>query len=507
MKTASRYTTPPMPRCNYLRIARWAGLACILGCGRLAAAAAPAPPTMPLEDCRLEHPFALSSVSARCGHLAVSEDPSHPEGARLDLHVAVISALNRRSLAAPLFLLAGGPGQSASDLYASYAGAFARINRNHDIVLVDQRGTGRSSPLDCTYPDDWRDGEEAMTALRTATLGCLNRYGTRVRFFTTSLAVADLDQVRRALGYARIDLYGSSYGTRVAELYMRRFPAATHAVILDGVTYPEQVIGPETPEDAERALRLILARCHDAPACAAAYPLLEHDFEQLRLRFGPDKAALTLSDPLSGEPLAIEFNHGVFSAALRFMSYSAGQASLLPTLIHRAAAGDLAPLAAQAVMMARQAGTQLAAGMQNSVICSEDVPFFAVSAADRTKIDATYLGVEQLEGVEAICKLWPKGPVDADLHSPLESAIPTLLLSGEADPVTPPADAARAARGLSRQRQLVLAGEGHGQLAVGCMPKLMAEFLDGTDPHALDARCLERHRPAPFFTSLTGPAP
>jgi pimeloyl-ACP methyl ester carboxylesterase len=493
-----------MNRSTTLRLAWTALSACVLiFCKGLAAEAA----TLPLHECRLEHPLKLSSVAARCGILAVPEDPGNAAGRTIDLFVAVIPALNRRASAAPLFLLAGGPGQAAADLYVSYAGAFARANRNHDIVLVDQRGTGRSEPLVCTYPDDWGDTEESMPELRRATAACLAKLGDRVRFYTTSVAVRDLDRVRAALGYSAIDLYGSSYGTRVAELYMRRHPLETHAVVLDGVTYPEQAIGPDTPLDGERALDLIVGRCRSAPECSAAYPGLGSELDGLRRRFGREKLALVIADPTSGEPLPLTFNRSVFSASLRFLSYSATEASLLPTLIHQASIGRAAPLAAETLMMARQIRDQLASGMQNSVVCSEDVPFFHLSDAQRQRIGQTYQGTDQLDALAEICSIWPRGPVDADLHAPLHSAVPTLLLSGEADPVTPPADAQRLARGLARYRHLVVQGEGHGQVVTGCVPKLMADFLDVPEPDKLDASCLDRHHPAAFFVGLTGPAP
>jgi pimeloyl-ACP methyl ester carboxylesterase len=475
-----------------------------------AAAAAPAlSPTLPLSlhECRLEHPFRLASIPARCGVLKVPENRAQPGGATIDLSIAVVPALNRRATAAPLFLLAGGPGQGAAAMYVSYAGAFARVNRNHDLVLVDQRGTGKSAALSCDYGDDWQAPDDAMPALRQATVACLHKYGDRVRFYTSRNAVADLDAVRRALGYPAIDLYAVSYGTRVAQLYMRRFPTAVHAAILDGVTFPEQAIGPDTPLDGQRALDLIMARCKASPDCKAAFPELQQDLDSLRRQFGPQKSMITLDDPNSGLPLKIEFNRAMLNASLRFLSYSATQAALLPALIHRAANGGLAPLAAQTVMTARQVGDQLASGMQNSVICSEDVPFFSSSHMDRDAISRSYQGTDQLDALQEICKLWPQGPVDADLHSPLRSDIPTLLLSGEADPVTPPADAERAALGLARHRHLILSGEGHGQVATGCVPRLMAEFLDSATPAGLDAACLQRHSPTPFFVSMTGPAP
>jgi pimeloyl-ACP methyl ester carboxylesterase len=477
----------------------WVGLAL---CGSAAGAA-----TLPLSECRLEHPAHLASVPARCGTLRVPEDREHPKGAAIELKLAVVPALNRRSTAAPLFILAGGPGQSAKQVYVAVGNAFARINREHAIVLLDQRGTGGSSPQSCEFPEDWQEPVDPKPALREATAACLAKLGPRVRFYTTSNAVRDLDDVRAALGVDQIDLYAGSYGTRVAQHYMRRYPTRVHAVILDGVTYPEQLIGSETSQDGERALNLIIARCRQAPDCAATYPDLQQDLSGLLRQFGPEIAKVTIDDPNSGLPLEIDFNSRVVAGALRFLSYSALQASLLPALIHGAAHGRLRPLASQAVMSSRQIGDQLANGMQYSVICSEDEPFFTAANVDRAAMAKTFQGTELVDALHEICKIWPRGPVDADLHSPLHSDIPTLLLSGEADPVTPPAGAERVAATLTHHRHLVLNGEGHGQFATGCVPRLMADFLESTATDTLDTSCLEQHTPEPFFLSMTGPAP
>jgi pimeloyl-ACP methyl ester carboxylesterase len=458
-----------------------------------------------LDQCRLEHPLKVTSVEARCATLRVPLDRSRPNGETLALHIAVVPALNRRSARAPLFLLAGGPGQSAEGFYVAQSGAFSRINRDHDIVLVDQRGTGRSSALVCDYPEDWQEPADPMPALRQATQGCLGKYGDRVRFYTTSAAVQDLDAVRVALGYEQIDLYGASYGTRVAQLYMRRFPTRAHAAILDGVTYPEQIIGPDGPKDGERALQLIVARCKASQNCAAAYPDLKQELDALLNQFGSQRVGITLEDPNDGSPRQIDFTRSILGAALRFLSYSALQASLLPALIHQAAHGTLAPLAAQTVMSTRQVSQQLAAGMQYSVLCTEDAPF--IGAVDRAALRQTYQGSDQIDAMLEVCKLWPRGPMDNDLHSPLHSDVPTLLLSGEADPVTPPADAERAARYFTAKRLLVLGGEGHGQLNVSCVPRLMAAFLNSADPEGLDTACLRNHSVEPFFVSMAGPAP
>ena len=472
-----------------------------------ASAASEVAAALPLKECRLEHPLRSTSIPARCGTLHVPLDREHPRAGSIDLKLAVVPALNRRSSEPPLFLLAGGPGQSALQVYVAFSGAFARVNRNHAIVLLDQRGTGSSSPQSCDYPEDWQEPVDPIPSLRKATADCIAKLGQQLRFYTTSIAVRDLEETRAALGYEQIDLYGASYGTRVGQLYMRRYPARVHAAILDGVTYPEQLIGLESPEDGENALHLIMARCRQAPDCAATYPELQKDLESLLTRFGAQKVMVTIDDPNSGLPMDLEFNHRILGAALRFLSYSAMQASLLPALIHQASNSKLRPLASQSIMNARQIGDQLASGMQYSVICSEDEPFFAAAKIDRAALAKTYQGTDLIDSLHEICRLWPRGPVDADLHEPLHSDIPTLLLSGEADPVTPPADAERAAMGLTHHRHLILQGEGHGQLATGCVPRLMADFLDNPTPDQLDASCLERHTPEPFFLSMTGPAP
>ena len=310
---------------------------------------------LPTIECRLEHPLRLTSIAARCGTLRVPLDREHPKEGSIDLKVAVVPALNRRSTAPPLFLLAGGPGQSAMQVYVALSSAFARINRNHAVVLLDQRGTGnlQSTVVRLSRGLAGACGSDAGAAQGDGWTASPSS-GPTVRFYTTSIAVRDLDEVRAALGFDQIDLYGGSYGTRVAELYMRRYPAHVHAVILDGVTYPQQAIGAETPQDAERALNLIVARCLQAPDCAATYPQLQDELKALLRQFGPQKVMVTIDDPNSGLPLEIEFNRRILNAALRLLSYSSMQASLLPALIHEAAHGKLRPLAAQSVMNMRQ---------------------------------------------------------------------------------------------------------------------------------------------------------
>ena len=470
--------------------------------------AAPAVPALTLSACVIEHPLRLSVVPAECGVLSVPENPQAPHGRQIGLYVARVAAVSRRKLADPLFVLAGGPGQAASDFYATVAAAFERIHRERDIVLLDQRGTGKSNPLDCAADEDrlYRAGEAEIAAL---TRRCLAELAPRaqVAYYTTSVAVGDLEAVRAALGYERINLYGVSYGTRLAQQYLRRFPQRVRAVILDGVVPPSLVIGPAVATDAESALRRILARCAAEASCAAPFGDPQADYEALRGRLKEHPVPVILADPATGRMQQLEFNLDHLGTVLRLGGYSADYAALLPLLLHGAAAhGDYRPLAAQFLLLTRSFRS-IAAGMHNSVLCAEDVPLYGTQHIDRAALAHTFMGTTQVDALTTLCALWPHGPVDADFHAPLKSAVPALLLSGGDDPVTPPRYAQQAARGFAHALSITLPGFGHGQLTAPCMGGVLARFLQAGSVTGLDIRCTTLDRPMPFFTSLNGPPP
>ena len=429
------------------------------------------------------------------------------------LFVARVPALSRQHAPEPLFIVAGGPGLGASTFYTGVAPAFARIRRNHDIVIVDQRGTGKSHPLNCPFDEQqlWDAGEaQTVKIMRDCRLKLAQDHD--LSQYTTSVAVEDLEAARRALGYERIALYGSSYGTRVAQQYARRYPGHTHALILDGIVPPTQVLGITTPLDAENALQKIFARCRADAACAKQFGDPAEDYQRLRSKLATAAVPVTLTDPRTGLPTQLSFTGTVFAAALRLASYSDEQAALLPLALHLANDRDeYGPLAAQYLLAAASYDAVLAYGMHNSVVCTEDVPFFATQPIDRGKVASTFLGTTQQDSLQALCREWPTGVLDKDLHLPLASNVPALLLSGTADPVTPAAFGAEAARGFRHALHLQLAEQGHGQLGRSCMDKIMADFLRAASDAAralqVDHHCTNEIRPAPFFLSINGPAP
>lgn len=490
------------------RMLRLPALALVTVVASLASAAER--PALTLQPCRLEHPARILAVPAECGTVVVAENPDEPGGRKIGLFVARVPAISLDKAADPLFLIAGGPGTSAVDLYTSSAGPFERVRRTRDIVLVDQRGTGRSHRLDCHF----ENREDLLANFDDVDVGPANiqcrdelTKDSDLRQYTTSIAVRDLDHVRQLLGYARINIYGQSYGTRVAQHYARRFPKSTRSVILDGVIDPATVLGPAIAIDAERALERILNRCSADAACRKAFQDSYADYQTLRARLTENPPRVTVNDA-NGKPNEFAFGARHLSAVLRLASYDDLQAALLPLSLHLAVREkNFTPLANQFRVFARSLEEAFAYGMHNAVACSEDTPLIESAKLDRMALARTHMGAEQVDELIAACREWPKGVVDADLHQPFRSGAAALLLSGADDPVTPPEYAARAQEAFADSKHIIVAAHGHGQLGAPCVDRIMSSFIDKGSAKNLDSSCVNKLVPMPFFTTLSGPAP
>jgi pimeloyl-ACP methyl ester carboxylesterase len=477
--------------------------------GLFAAASRAADSPLALTPCQIQHPARVAVINAQCGTLQVPENPQDPQGRKVGLRVAQVRAISQRKVADPLFLLAGGPGAAATDLYAQAAPVFARILRDRDIVLLDQRGTGQSNALVCELDEEklMRTSGEAIEAETKRCLETLSSHAD-VAYYTTSVAVQDLDKVRAALGYERINLYGSSYGTRVAQHYLRKFPKRTRSVILDGVVAPDTALGPAIALDAERALSSIFERCTRDASCRERFGDPGVAYRALRTSLQAKPVDVNLSHPTTGEPEKLEFGSLHLATVLRLATYTSEEAAVVPLaldLAHRN--GNFTPLAGQFLLMSRRVGDQLAYGMHNSVVCTEDVPFYQAGEIDRSALAMTFLGTTQLDALQNLCKTWPRGPLDKDLREPVRSDVPVLLLSGGNDPVTPPAAAEQAKRFLTQSLHVVLKDLGHGQLAAPCVDRVMADFINRGTVKGLDVTCTQSAGPMPFFISPAGPAP
>jgi len=463
--------------------------------------------SLELTDCRINAGPGTSSMAARCGTMLRPLDPTGTVPGEIALRIAVVPALNLTPEPDPLVPISGGPSQGAVQFYTSYYWVFEDVRRNRDILLIDQRGTGESATMDCEFDDDVIEGEYSIELTIEYTERCLEELPYDPRFFTTSVAVTDIEAVREALGYASLNLYGVSYGTRVAQHFARRYPGSARSIIIDGVVPPQLSLGPEIATESQKAVDNILARCAADEACNRAFPDLAANFKRVVAELRDTPKNITVPHPSTGLPEELEFGAGELAAAVRLLAYHPNSVALVPLLLHEAGQGNYVPLGSQFMMTMIAMMDAMSLGMHNSVVCAEDVPFYDKSSIDYDGLAASYMGAYQLDALEAICSVWPVGPIDDEFKVPLATDIPVLLLSGDSDPITPPRYAELAAVDLENSIHLIGKNQGHGQIGVGCTPQLVADFIDSRDPAGLDAECLQRSFVMPFFLNFSGPTP
>jgi pimeloyl-ACP methyl ester carboxylesterase len=440
-----------------------------------------------LAECRLPK----LALAAQCGELEVPEDRARPDGRRIRLTVAVLTANTLNPRPDPLFVLAGGPGQAATSI-APFAAQLTDVRRDRDIVLLDQRGTGRSSPLECAAfaPDDDIDEALLLDPLPKATACAaeLAAKGIDAAQYTTAAFVADLDAVRAALGYDRINLWGGSYGTRAALEYMRRHGAHVRSAVLDGVAPPGMKTLVDVWPVREAALAAIGAACAGSPACRAAHPDLAATLAAIGAKLGPGGRDVAMIDPRTGAPQTARLTYDHVLAALQPLLYVPELQSLVPEAVGRAAAGDFSPLQALAASVTSDLAREMNAALHFSVTCAEDAP--RVTAADRARALDGLPARGLAERTLAVCAVWPRGSAPADAATPVTSDIPVLLLSGGLDPVTPAAFGAEVAATLRNSRHIVAPGYGHIVSPHACGPRLIGAFIDDPGFGKLPPACV-----------------
>lgn len=478
----------------------------------------PAPPAtlkmgrLTLTACELKRPHSAATLAAFCTKFPVPENRADPESRTIDLKLAILKSDSTVPARDLVVYLAGGPGQSAIQTYPDLAPAFAPLLKHHDVLLLDQRGTGDSHPLKCPALEkllkDQADAAQPGVEQRAQWVGeCAQEVEKSAdpRYYATSDAVADLEAVRAALGAPRLDLVGVSYGTRMAQHYAAAHPDAVRSIVLDGVVPNSLVLGETFATGLQQSLKLQAQDCDEAAACKQAFGDWYATLHQLyvKLRAGQPQQ-VTFEDPYSYQPVTRALTADTLAGVVRLFSYSEVTAALLPLAVNEAARGNYAPLMGQAQLLSGDLSGSIESGMQMSVICTEDAPLLTPRPQD----EGLLLGDELIKAFIAECKAWPHNPMPQGFHTPFKSSIPTLLISGERDPVTPPAFAGEVLKGLSNGRSLVVRGLGHAEaINVGCMPKLVDTFIADLQPEKLQAQCLDRIRPIPAFVNFNGAAP
>lgn len=469
----------------------------------LAAQSASAAPATPADvapaPCRLRG----VEVDVLCGSVSRPLDPTRPDGTRIDVHYVVLPALARNKKPDPVLFFAGGPGQSAIALAGPLSRMFARLTNRRDVVLVDQRGTGRSAPLVCDTPDPAAPLRELADpgAMRARLGRCLAKlqalpYGD-LRQFTTTIAMADADAVRAALGAERVDVVGGSYGTRAALEYLRQFPQHVRRTVIDGVAPPDMVLPETIAPDGEAALDALFTACEAEPACNRPYPTLRAQWRALRASMPREVTAV---HPVTGRPERFTLDAEMAVSLLRGPLYAPALASALPLAITEASAGRFeALIGLGGALTGGRKELALAEGMHFSVLCAEDAPRMS---AGKDPADDLIGGVFA-KVYREVCADWPPGSVPPAFYTIPPSPTPVLVLSGGIDPVTPPRHGAHAAEALGpKARHVVVPNAGHGLMGIGCMRDVLYRFIDaeGDDEAlAVDTACVQDIPRPPAF--------
>jgi pimeloyl-ACP methyl ester carboxylesterase len=457
------------------------------------------PPKLVLGDC----PAGEFPPDARCGTYEVFENRDAQSGRKITLQVVVLPATGTPRRDDPVTYFAGGPGGSSVHGGIYLAEELAALRHQRDFLLVDFRGTGGSTGLYCTelqgapslqgFLDDFLP----VAGVRA----CRDRLAAErdLSWYTTDAAIDDIEEVRRALGYGPLNLVGGSYGTRAALTYLRRHPESVRTATLHGVVPPANGYPLFVARYAEDALAGLLAECEADRACQSAFPELRADLRMLIDRVTAEPVQVGLYDLDSGAVFYVFLGRSGVAQTLRYLLYTPGDAALVPLLVHEAARGNFEPLA----QVARKQGSWLshdADGFYLSVTCAEDLATVREEDIAPAVAD-TLIGDFRIRRQLAACEGWPVRPLPAGASDPVSSAVPTLLVSGERDPVTPAADAEAVARTLSRSRHLIVPDGAHGidgMRGADCLAELQADFIRTGDVAGLDASCVERMRRPPF---------
>jgi len=451
---------------------------------------------VPLAVCTIGH-----AVIARCGALSVPEDPSSPAGRRIDVRVAVIPAASSTPEADPVFMLAGGPGGAATETLAWTAAVFTGIHATRDIVLVDQRGTGGSNAFmigDAPDVTEMTD-VEAESTLRTWVDDTLAGFDGDPRFYTTTVAMDDLDAVRAALGYERINLYGGSYGATAAQYYIRQHEDRLRTVIFDGATLIDVPVLERIAANSQRALDLLFARCAADESCAAAFPDLPADFERAASVLKRAPVTTHVPDPASGRPMVLDTV--AFTGAVHAGLLNADTASAIPLLINAASLGRWDEVAGAIAAVATSQPSGGSPLMAAEIFCSEAWAVYDPDEVARTGRDSYLrdLQVDLARNQSEACGYAPAGIVPPDDGKPARSDVPVLFVVGDADPQDPPANIADAPLNFPNSRTVVASGHGHTVAHIGCMPRIVDAFVEAGTVVGLDTSCIERGMPLPPF--------
>lgn len=450
-----------------------------------------------LENCHVD---GIRS-QVKCGTLQVPENYSKVGESYININFVVLPAIDNSDQKTPLMFLAGGPGQAAAELASGLSSVFYEVRKTRDLILVDQRGTGASHPLQCE--DAIEQNVYALTPEDFSTediKNCINSLTGDLSQYNSENAIRDFDAVRIALNHQQINIYGGSYGTRAGLVYMRMFPDSLRSVVLDSVGPIEVPIG-LFGQSSARSFNLLLRNCQKEPSCKQAFPQLEQEFQTLLTRLEQQPAQVKIAHPRLGTQTEFVISKAKFLGTIRSQLYSVASRSLVPLMIHQAYLGNYMPLAG--LVAQTEGGQGIYIGLLLNITCNEDYPRIS---DDDYIFDANnnFGGNDSHLSFKLACPIWPQYRPNADFYKPVVANIPTLILSGDLDPVTPPSNGDYSANTLPNNKHVVVKNAAHTVAMTTCASDLINEFLTSLKPKELDESCLDDIPDESFMTNLNG---
>jgi pimeloyl-ACP methyl ester carboxylesterase len=438
---------------------------------------------------------------ALCGQYEVYEDRAKQIGRKIKLYVMVLPALVDQPAPDPIFYFQGGPGGAATSVASAWT--MRQLHRTRDVVLVDQRGTGKSNPLQCNFRGDPNAMPgyfaEYLTIESVRACRAELEKNADLRLYTTTIAMADIDDVRAALGYDKINVYGGSYGSTAALSYLNFYPQHVRTVTIAGVAPPSNTLLLAFAKGTEHALNRLFDDCSADEKCKAAFPDVRKDWTSVVANVTKAPVTFDTLNPLTRQKQQITMTREGFAELVRLMLYVPNVISIMPLMIHQMSQGDYSQFGYYAFQVQRGVDLGLARGMQLSVFCAENVPFIKEPEIEPATTGTFYGGNRARIYLKA-CEQWPRGDMPAKFRAPIKSDLPVLMLSGELDPVTPPDVATPLLRWLPNGRQIIMHNATHNTYE--CQEKLARDFIDAGTAKGLDAACVEGIKRLPFLSSL-----
>ena len=450
-----------------------------------------------LENCHLGE----IRSQVKCGKLEVPENYQKPDGDKIAVNFAVLPAIDDSEYKAPLMFLAGGPGQAAVELATGLNRVFREVRKTRDIILVDQRGTGESSPLSCEFEAVDNVYSALPDALNPQEVkDCVAQFKGDVTQYNSENAIRDFDAIRAALGHEKLNIYGGSYGTRAGLVFMRMFPESLESVVLDSVGPIEVPIG-MFGQSGARSFNLLIDNCKNSESCNKAFPNLAAEFQAVKARLAKEPASIDILHPRLGTPTKLVIDDTKFTGNLRFQLYGMEGRSMVPLVIHQAFLSNYQPLVG---LMARTEGEQLVyTGLLFNIVCNEDMP--RLSLADKAAdANNNFDGKDSQLAWDMVCPFFPEYRPSEDFYQSVTADIPTLILSGNLDPVTPPSNGEYSAKSLPNSHHIIVENASHTVAMSTCASDIIQEFLTSKTPKKLDESCLKDIPQETFMTSVNG---